>query len=146
MTDEKEERIRALNERIALWDAEHSHEIQQIRDANQGLKETLELSLRVAVYGSIPAMLMVVCWVADNSIDEPLFFQMLYSCEALVLFGAILVGAARAGGLLAHWWFWRSVVNQRMATIVIALTVDAVLFGWVMVFAGWWRILGLLLA
>jgi hypothetical protein len=141
MTDDKADRIRELNERISQWDSEHQHEIQQIRDTNQGLKETLQLSMRVAVFGSIPSMVWLGCWAVVNSVGEPVFLQILQVCGTLLIFGAILAGAARAGGLFAHWWFWRSIVNRRMATIVIALAIAAVLFGWVLFFFRWYDVL-----
>ena len=59
------------------------------------------------------------------------------SLGALVNFGIILAGAARASGLLAHWWFHRSLIQERLAATVCSLLAAALLFGWVMVFAKW---------
>ena len=137
MTENETDRIQELKLRISQWDAEHEHEIQQLRDANQGLKDTLALSQRVALIGSIPSIFWILCWMEVSSLYELSLFQVVQSSGALLIFFVVLAGAARASGLAAHWWFRRSIVNERQATVFIALLADAILFGWVLVLIRW---------
>ena len=137
MTDENSERVQELNERIAHWDAEHQHEMQLKMDDQQNLKETLALALHVATVSSIPSAVWIVCWAVVTSVNTPTVQQVLTSIGALVIFGVILAGAARASGLVSHWWFRRSVIHERLAATVCSLLAAALLFGWVMVFAKW---------
>ena len=137
MTDENPERVQELNERIANWDAEHQHEMQLKIEAQENLKDTLALSLHVAAVSSIPSAVWIICWAVVTSVNTPTALQFAHSIGALILFGVILAGAARASGLLAHWWFHRSLIQERLAATVCSLLAAALLFGWVMVFAKW---------
>ena len=137
MTDKNSERVQQLNEQIAHWDAEHQHEMQLKLDAQQNLKDTLALALHVAAVNSIPSAIWIVCWAVVTSVNSPNLLQFVHSIGALVIFGVILAGAARASGLAAHWWFHRSLIHERLAATVCSLLAAALLFGWVMVFAQW---------
>ena len=137
MKDENSDRVQELNERIAHWDAEHQHEMQLKLDDQQNLKVTLALAFHVAVVSSIPSAIWIVCWAVVTSVNTPTLVQIAYSIGALVIFGVILAGAARASGLAAHWWFRRSLIHERLAATVCSLLAAALLFGWVMVFAKW---------
>ena len=137
MTDEKSDRVQELNERISHWDAEHQHEMQLKIEAQENLKDTLALSLHVATVSSIPSAIWIICWAVVTSVNTPTMFQFMTSIGALAIFGIILAGAARASGLLAHWWFYRSLIQERVAATVCSLLAAALLFGWVMVFAKW---------
>jgi hypothetical protein len=130
MNEPPTDHVRELNERISQWDSEIAHEIQEKREANKGLLDTLALSMRVAICGSIPAVVLII---SRFGVDKSSFNQFLVIGTALVGYGIVLAGGARAAALFAHWWFWRSTVNERMATIVTALAFDAVLFGWVLI-------------
>ena len=137
MTDDNTDRIRELKQHIVEWGSEREHEIQQQREAHQGLSKTLSLSLRVAALGSIPSVVWILCWAVVTSASEPILNQVVQSFGALVIFGAILAGTARASGLAAHWWFRGSVVHERLAAVVIGLLAAAILFGWVVVLIRW---------
>ena len=137
MTDENSERVQKLNERIADWDAEHQHEMQLKIEAQENLQDTLALSVHVAAVSSIPSAIWIICWAVVTSVNPPTAFHIMTSLGALVIFGIILAGAARASGLLAHWWFHRSLIQERLAATVCSLLAAALLFGWVMVFAKW---------
>ena len=137
MTDENSERVQKLNERIADWDAEHQHEMQLKIEAQENLQDTLALSVHVAAVSSIPSAIWIICWAVVTSVNTTTAFQIMTSLGALVIFGIILAGAARASGLLAHWWFHRSLIQERLAATVCSLLAAALLFGWVMVFAKW---------
>ena len=134
MTDENSERVQKLNERIADWDAEHQHEMQLKIEAQENLQDTLALSVHVA---AVSSAIWIICWAVVTSVNTPTAFQIMTSLGALVIFGIILAGAARASGLLAHWWFHRSLIQERLAATVCSLLAAALLFGWVMVFAKW---------
>ncbi len=137
MTDENSERVQQLNERISHWDSEHTQEMKLKLDDQQALKDTLALSLHVAAISSIPSAVWIVCWAVVKSVNTPTLLQIVLSIGSLVIFAVILAGAARASGLVAHWWFRRSLIHERLAATVCSLLAAALLFGWVMVFAKW---------
>jgi hypothetical protein len=137
MTDENPERVQELNERIANWDAEHQHEMKLKIEAQENLKDTLALSLHIAAVSSIPSAVWIICWAVVTSVNHPTALQFAHSIGALIVFGVILAGAARGSGLLAHWWFHRSLIHERLAATVCSLLAAALLFGWVMVIAKW---------
>ena len=130
-------RVRDLQLRIQEWDSEREQDLQQQRESHHNLRKTLSLSQRVSVIASIPSVVWILCWAAVSSANEPLVNLLIQSGGALVIFGIIVAGAARASGLAAHWWFRRSAVSERLAAVVIALLADSILFGWVIVLIKW---------
>lgn len=137
MTEERSEHIRELQLRISQWEQESSHAVQQERGLQSNLRQTLSLSLRVVMIGSIPAVIWLICWSAVHTAIDSTFGKTLFTGASLAAYGIVAAGAARASGLFAHWWFYRSDVRQRVATITIALSADALLFWWVVVLARW---------
>ena len=137
MADYDLERIVDLKRRISEWDAEHEHEIQLHRNANQGLRQALSLSLRLSLLGAIPSIIWILCWVAVTSVNETTVFQAVQSAGAFAFFGVGLAAAARLSGLAAHFWFRRSLISERLATIVITVLANALLFGWVVALFRW---------
>jgi hypothetical protein len=137
MTDDDRSRIRQLKQRIAEWDAEHEQELQQYRGAHQGLKKSLQLSQRIALLGSTPSVIWILCWAAITDANDSTLHQVIRVFGTLVIFTIILAGTARASGLAAHWWFGRSAGHERLATISISLLAATMLFGWVMVLFQW---------
>lgn len=137
MTEDSSERVRELELRISQWQRVHDHEVQTERDLQSKLRQTLRLSLRVVLLGSIPALIWILCWATAISANESIFGQLFFSSASLAAYGIVAAGAARGSALLAHWWFCRSDIHQRIATVIISLSAAAVMFWWVIELARW---------
>lgn len=137
MTEDRTERIRELEQQISQWQRVHDHELQQERDHQSKLRETLSLSLRVVLIGSIPSAFWLICWAIVNTASDSTFSQLCFTGASLAAYGIVAAGAARGSGLLAHFWFWRSDVRERIATVAIALSCVLLMFWWVIVLAPW---------
>ena len=137
MTEDQSKRIRELEQRISQWESVHEHEVQQERNDQRKLRDTLALSLRVVAIGSIPSVIWVLCWAGIRTAIDSTFSQVFFALICLAAYAVVAAGAARGSGLIAHWWFYRSSVRQRNATVAIALSADALLFWWVITLARW---------
>lgn len=137
MNDDRSNRVRELELRISQWERVHNHEMNQERDVQRKLRQTLSLSLRVVIVGSIPSVVWLLCWAGVRGADVPSLFQLMIACAALCIYSIVAFGAARGSGLVAHWWFCRSNFHERLATVVIALSADVLLFWWVIELARW---------
>ena len=135
MTEDRSERIRELEHRISQWERVHDHEVRQERNDQLKLRDTLSLSLRVVAIGSIPSVIWLICWASIRTAIDSMFGQFFFGAVSLAVYAIVAAGAARASGLVAHWWFYRSTIRQRIATVSIALSADALLFWWVVVLA-----------
>ena len=133
MTDDRSTRLRDLEVRISQWEGEHRLTLQRELSVQRSLEDTLSLAMRVSILGSGPSVAWILCWVAASSATLTLLNYALVAFGVLVIFCSILVGAARASGLVAHWWFRSTAAQERLATIVLALLADAVIYGWILV-------------
>ncbi|WP_010581608.1 hypothetical protein [Schlesneria paludicola] len=137
MAHDQSERLSKLQQKLAQFEDERHHAIGEQREDLRSLKETLRLSLRVVALASAPSVVWVICWATVVAANESVFDQVLTACFSLGLLAVMSIAGARASGLAAYWWFNRTVVRLRLATIVLSLLVGATLFGWVVVIVHW---------
>ena len=137
MTGDHSERVSQLQLKIAQFENERQHAIGEQRDDLRSLKDTLLLSQRVVTIASAPAIVWILCWAFVLSANESISAQLMTAGFSLGVLAIMSAAAARASGLFAYWWFNRTVVSQRMGTVVVSLVAAATLFGWVLVIARW---------
>lgn len=132
MNDEQMQRVR---EKLAEEELLEHEQRLQLRDEVVTIaarERAITVGVRVTTFGTIPS----IAWLIMSSLDEGWqgAFQIVFGL--LCFLGPILFISGAAGvacGVFAHWWFSRSTISVPWAAVVMALLVDAVLFGWVIV-------------
>lgn len=130
-------RVLALQQSISEWQREHDHHIQKIRDATGDFRRIMRLSLRVMAVGSFPSIAWILCWFSVTFVSDTVYEKVGKFSLVMIVFGGAFLVIARGCGLLSFWWFRHSVMRERTATIVTALTGAAVLFGWAHLLLKW---------
>ena len=130
MTDDASDRIRELQLKISQWGQEHDHSMnQQLREQAQRA-DTMFLTSRIALLGSIPSALLIVFCSVIAAPYEQQFSSIWKSIPALIVLAIFTAAAARVSGLLTHYWFRRSFIRERTAAIFISLAAAVLLFWW----------------
>lgn len=137
MNNEHPEPRSKLQQTLAEFESESRQVIGEQRENLASLKETMRLSLRVVAIASLPSVVWVSCWSVIAAANESIWTQVLSMCFALVILAVVSIAVSRASGLFAYFWFNRTVIRLRLATIVLALLAAAMVFGWVIIVIEW---------
>lgn len=132
MNDDQMQRLR---ERLTREELEEHEQRLILREEVVTIAQrdtAITIAARVATIGTVPS----IAWLVKSALSQGWTGVLQLVFGLLCFLVPFIVIAGIAGiicGLLAHWWFSRSTISVPWAAVIMALLVDAVLFGWVMV-------------